>query len=79
MARRPPQFTLNDCGARHINVAHGLYPRGPMSRSALKKLVTWLNSNVDVASGRVYAGGLTKFEPREVERIVLPAHEALLT
>lgn len=26
MARRPPQFTLNLCGARHINIAHGLYP-----------------------------------------------------
>jgi hypothetical protein len=23
MARRPPQFTLNVCDARHINIAHG--------------------------------------------------------
>ena len=27
MARRPPAFIRNDAGARHINIAHGLYPR----------------------------------------------------
>jgi hypothetical protein len=78
MARRAPQFTLNDCDARHINIAHGLYPRTHLSKAALKKIVAWLNGNVDMASGRVYAGGLTKFEPREVERLVLPADKALL-
>ena len=27
MARRPPAFVRNEAGARHINIAHGLYPR----------------------------------------------------
>ena len=72
MARRPPQFTLNACGARHINVAHGLYPRERLSAAALARLVVWLNANVGTADGRTYAGGLTKFEPREVERLRIP-------
>ena len=72
MARRPPQFTVNACGARHINVAHGLYPRERLGVEALARLVVWLNGNVGTADGRTYAGGLTKFEPGEVERIRIP-------
>jgi hypothetical protein len=77
MARRPPQFTLNDCGARHINVAHGLYPRQPLTPDVLTGLVSWLNSNTTQGSGRTYAGGLTKFEPREVERLRIPSVDRL--
>lgn len=77
MARRAPQFTLNAAGARHINVAHGLYPRQAMSDTQLASVVSWLNTNVDVGSGRTYAGGLTKFEPREVERLRIPPLEAI--
>lgn len=72
MARRPPQFTLNTCGARHINVAHGLYPRQHLDSAVLGRLVAWLNDNTKTASGRTYAGGLTKFEPKEIERLRLP-------
>jgi SAM-dependent methyltransferase len=77
MARRAPQFTLNSCGARHINVAHGLYPREPMSHAALTRVVAWLNEHVGTAGGRTYAGGLTKFEPKEVERLRMPSPEDL--
>ena len=79
MARRPPQFTLNTCGARHINIAHGLYPRQPMADEVLSRLVTWLNENVNTGSGRTYAGGLTKFEPKEVERLRIPTLDALVS
>lgn len=72
MGRRPPQFTLNTCGARHINIAHGLYPRGQLSPSDLAMLVAWLNKNVSTDSGRTYSGGLTKFEPKEIERLRIP-------
>jgi hypothetical protein len=72
MARRPPQFTLNSCGARHINIAHGLYPRAPLEPDRLARLVTWLNCNTNTSHGRTYAGGLTKFEPKEVERLRIP-------
>ncbi|HEY9153621.1 MAG TPA: N-6 DNA methylase, partial [Opitutaceae bacterium] len=72
MARRPPQFTLNRCGARHINIAHGLYPLVTLKQGELAKIVQWLNRNVCTSSGRTYAGGLTKFEPKEIERLTLP-------
>jgi hypothetical protein len=78
MARRPPQFTLNACHARHINIAHGLYPRAAVPAVALARLVTWLNKNIKTGSGRTYSGGLTKFEPREIERLRIPNLETLL-
>ncbi len=31
MARRPPAFVRNLAEARHINIAHGLYPRVDLS------------------------------------------------
>ncbi|WP_051067684.1 Eco57I restriction-modification methylase domain-containing protein [Methylomonas sp. MK1] len=79
MARRPPQFTLNTCNARHINIAHGLYPRENLPADTMARLVTWLNENIYTDSGRTYAGGLTKFEPKEIERLRIPSLETLTT
>jgi len=73
MARRPPAFVLNKAEARHINIAHGLYPRDPMSERARTTLVRFLQSHISQRSGRTYAGGLTKFEPREMEKLAVPA------
>ena len=75
MARRPPRFVRNLCGARIINVAHGLYPRIALTHQMLDKFTDWLNLNVSVAAGRTYAGGLTKFEPGEVMRLRVPSIE----
>ncbi len=77
MARRPPQFTLNSCDARHINIAHGLYPREQLPEPLMSRLVAWLNKNINTGSGRTYAGGLTKFEPKEIERLRIPNLETL--
>ena len=77
MARRPPAFVVNLAGARHINIAHGLYPRVPMSADQLDALVRHLSTTTSVTDGRTYAGGLTKFEPREMERLLVPTPEAL--
>jgi hypothetical protein len=77
MARRPPQFTLNACSARHINVAHGLYPHGNLPDGLMSRLVAWLNENINIGSGRTYAGGLTKFEPKEIERLRIPSPATL--
>lgn len=73
MARRPPAFVVNQAGARHINIAHGLYPREPMSAAAKVALVNFLQVNISQREGRTYAGGLTKFEPREMERLIVPS------
>lgn len=77
MARRPPGFVINKADARHINVAHGLYPREALSEIAKKALVAYLQVNISQRSGRTYAGGLTKFEPREMERLAVPGPELL--
>ena len=43
-----------------------------MSALELDALAAYLRTSVSTASGRTYAGGLTKFEPREMERLVVP-------
>jgi SAM-dependent methyltransferase len=77
MARRPPAFVRNQVEARHINIAHGIYPRVDLSPTALDRLAHALRTTVAVGSGRTYAGGLTKFEPREMERLLVPDLAAL--
>ncbi len=72
MARRPPAFVRNAAQARHINIAHGLYPREPMSDALLSGLARFLSREVALSEGRTYAGGLTKFEPKEMERLLVP-------
>lgn len=78
MARRAPAFVRNIADARHINIAHGLYPLEPMSDSALDRLAIALRESATVGLGRTYAGGLVKFEPREMERIPVPSLDRLL-
>ena len=77
MARRPPAFVRNRCDARHLNIAHGVYPRDALPDSVLDALCAWLRDKVCVSDGRTYAGGLTKFEPKELERIRIPSVERL--
>jgi adenine-specific DNA-methyltransferase len=72
MARRPPTFVLNATQARHINIAHGLYPRQPLDDYALARLAQALRETTTLSSGRTYAGGLVKFEPKEMERLMVP-------
>jgi hypothetical protein len=77
MARRPPVFTRNLACARHINIAHGLYPREALSEIQLRALVDHLSTGISVVDGRTYAGGLTKFEPGEMERLFVPGPQML--
>jgi hypothetical protein len=77
MARRPPAFVRNLASARHINIAHGLYPRDSLSDDLLARLVAYLAETTQLTQGRTYSGGLTKFEPREMERLIVPSLEML--
>jgi len=43
-----------------------------MSDVLLDRLADALRSSVNVGQGRTYAGDLTKFEPREMERVPVP-------
>jgi len=78
MARRAPAFVRNVAGAHHINIAHGIYPREPLPDRALDRLAAALRTAVRLEMGRMYAGGLVKFEPREMERIPVPSVDRLL-
>lgn len=77
MARRPPAFVMNEVSARHLNIAHGLYPRQTLSESQLASLVKWLRQATFLPGGRVYSGGLVKYEPGEMERIMVPPLSSL--
>ena len=77
MARRPPAFVRNVAKVRHINIAHGIYPREPMSDKLLQALALHLSNATSVNDGRTYCGGLTKFEPKEMERLVVPGPSIL--
>jgi len=77
MARRAPAFVRNLCGARHLNIAHGLYPREPLDDATLDRVLAFLKGNVCINAGRMYAGGLAKFEPGEVERLTIPSFDRL--
>jgi hypothetical protein len=72
MARRPPAFVRNRADARHINIAHGLYPREPLEDLVLRNLVEYLSASTNTSDGLMYAGGLTKFEPGGMERLLVP-------
>lgn len=78
MARSAPRFVRNVAQARHINIAHGLYPREALSEEQLLGLVDYLATGISVLDGRTYAGGLTKFEPGEMERLLVPSLAILL-
>jgi hypothetical protein len=75
MARRAPAFVRNKVLARHINIAHGLYPRAPLSDAELRAVLAYLRGFTSTTGGRTYAGGLIKFEPKELERTLLPRLE----
>jgi SAM-dependent methyltransferase len=69
MARRPPRFVLNEARAAILNIAHGLYPRQPLTRRHLVAAVSALNRASNVRDGRAYSGNLIKFEPGEAMRM----------
>jgi adenine-specific DNA-methyltransferase len=79
MARRPPAFVHNAAGARHLNIAHGLYPRAPLPATSLARIARHLSAHTPQSSGRTYAGGLTKFEPSELLCLRIPGLAELVS
>lgn len=64
-------------GAVHLNLFHGIYPRPETPVRLVVALRDYLQSPAGQAAARAaarrYAGGLMKLEPRDVERIRVPA------
>ncbi len=50
----------------------------PLPEPVLDLLAQSLRTSISVAQGRTYAGGLTKFEPKEMERLRVPDIPMLL-
>jgi SAM-dependent methyltransferase len=80
MARQAPVFALNPDGLVPLNIAHGLYPRIALEDDELAALVYYLNwaRGSFRGEGRTYHGGLEKFEPREMEALLIPPLPELL-
>jgi adenine-specific DNA-methyltransferase len=74
MARRAPVFALNPDGLALVNIAHGLYPHVELDHDELGALVLHLNGLRERfrGHGRTYHGGLEKFEPGEMEALLIP-------
>jgi len=75
MARQAPVFALNPDALIPLNIAHGLYPRVRMGDEELMALIHYLNAARSSfrGEGRTYQGGLEKFEPREMEALLVPS------
>ena len=74
MGRRPPVFRANPHGVSFLNIAHGLYPRRAMPPDQLRAILAHLNQTTVLGQGRIYGGGLAKFEPSDIARLRLPEH-----
>jgi len=73
MARQAPMFATNPDRCRIVNVLHGIHFREEVGEDIATTLVVWLNNHRDtLTGGRTYHGGLRKFEPRELEAILVP-------
>lgn len=75
MARQAPRFALNPDGLALLNIGHGVFPLRQLSEEELAALATSLNAaRLSFEGwGRTYHGGLEKFEPREMEALLLPS------
>jgi len=69
------RFIWNAAGIRHLTTFHGVYPHD-VSPLAARALAACLNSRVVQQQAlrhvRVYAGGLKKFEPRDLLDLEVP-------
>ncbi len=73
MARQAPAFALNPDGLALVNIGHGIYPTLELEPDLLASLVEQLNAKRDSfrGEGRTYQGGLEKFEPGEMEALLI--------
>lgn len=68
------RFILNKAQALHLAAYHGVYPNFD-DEMMIKALLCYLNSDIcgemQIISRREYGGGLHKFEPRDLEKMLV--------
>lgn len=75
MSRKRPRFILNEARTLVLNNFHLVYPEDKKmeSKVKIKALLAYLNSEQVLSRlenvGRIYAGGLLKVEPKELEKL----------
>lgn len=72
-----PRLTTNAAKARHLNSVHGVYLRPAVRKlgASLLPLASLTSMTLVGAEtvGRAYGGGMLKLEPREADRLPVPA------
>jgi adenine-specific DNA-methyltransferase len=80
-ARNGFKFIRNEAGALNLTAYHGIYPR-TTSASFIKKLLAYLVSDESTRllkqHQRIYADGLHKLEPKDVEALAIPRQLAAM-
>jgi len=68
------RFIYNDAGVLNLASFHGIYPKFK-DKVKIKALLAYLNSNeaknIMFLEKRIYGGGLDKFEPKDLEEIMV--------
>lgn len=79
MARQAPAFALNPGRVAILNVIHGIFPKVSLDDEEIRGLVGYLNQHRENfrGAGRIYQGGLEKFEPGEMEDLPVPGPGAI--
>jgi adenine-specific DNA-methyltransferase len=76
-----PRLCTNRAGTYHLNSVHGIYLQSGLRRLGMNLLsLASLNSMTMVGAemvGRAYGGGLLKLEPKEADRLPVPAPDLL--
>jgi adenine-specific DNA-methyltransferase len=76
-----PRLCANQAVVHHLNSVHGIYLQPGLRRLGLNLLsLASLNSMTMAGAevvGRAYGGGLLKLEPREADRLPVPAPDLL--
>jgi tRNA1(Val) A37 N6-methylase TrmN6 len=76
-----PRLCANQAGVHHLNSVHGIYLQPGLRRLGMSLLsLASLNSMTMAGAevvGRAYGGGLLKLEPREADRLPVPAPDLL--
>ncbi len=82
-ARGSFRVVLNTARALNLTAYHGIYPRKPTAarvRALYEFLISPAGQKALALHRRIYGGGLSKLEPRDVEAVELPeaVHEKLI-